>query len=136
MNRLLPCLFLSLWLAGCGATNTPAGATDATSDGSDDSGADAGADAVAVTPTAACKSDCDTQKQDCATLDLAQCYGLCDYVVPGLATADCVAKQTAVWTCEAVTLFVCATDTNVVGALKDPNACHAEHVARDAACPK
>jgi hypothetical protein len=161
MNRLpLLNLLLPLALAACGSTTTtPATTDDVAADdasGSDATAADASADVSAtdaaadasgttgdavvdtkdVTPTAACKSDCDAQKKDCATIDLTQCYGLCDYVVPGLKSAECIAKQTAVWECEAVALFVCATDTNVVGALKDANACKAEHDARDVACPK
>lgn len=140
MKHLPLTWLLPLTLAACGSTTTPAVTADVSADSAADSSADAPADAVgdaaAVTPGTACKSDCDTQKQDCATIDLAQCYGLCDYVVPGLNSADCMAKQTAAWECEATVAWVCDPTQTVVGALKDPNACQAEHAARDVACPK
>ncbi len=137
MNRLLSLTFVLLLplvmgsqVTACRTATTPAGGEDATSatDGAVDIADD-------TTPLTACKTDCDKQKHDCATIDLQQCYGLCAYVLPGLKTG-CVVPQTAVWQCEAVALFICATDTQVVGKLADANACHAEHAARDAACAK
>ena len=155
MNRLpLLHVLLPLALAACGTATTPAtssddaggdtAGTDAVSDvAGTDAAADAAADAVdaaadvsAVAPATACKSDCDKQKADCATILLADCYGICDYVAPGLKGADCIAKQTAAWECEATVAWVCDPAQTAVGALKDPNSCKAEHDARDAACPK
>lgn len=154
MNRRLIPLLLPFALAACGTSTAPAATTDTATadalevadtvdvivpaDGVGDAVAstDAAGDVTAVTLAAACKSDCDRQKADCPTIQLADCYGICDYVAPSFTGADCIAKQTAAWACEATVAWVCDPAQTAVGALKDPNSCKAEHDARDSACPK
>ena len=118
-----------------------AAATDAAADGGADGAIEVKSDATVdaavdatVTPSAACKLDCDKQKSDCASIDLSQCYGLCDYVVPGLKAGACTEKQTAQWLCETAVKWQCAPDQNVVGQLADPASCKAENAAKVAAC--
>ncbi len=127
MNHLPLTALLFVSLSACG-TAAPVTTVDA--------GSDAGADVAGSAAAAACKNDCVKQKADCASVDLTQCYGLCDYVAPGLAPGACTDAQVAVWHCESVALFVCATDTNVVAQLADPATCATANAAKTAACGK
>ncbi len=97
---------------------------------------DVPADVSLSTATAACYADCAKQKADCPSLSESKCHGLCEYVVAGLKAGACTDAQVAQWQCEAVALFVCATDTDVVAQPASVTECAAELSAKVAACGK
>ena len=120
-----------------GLTTTDAGSAAAAGDGGDAGlAADADADAGALRPEAelACYASCSAQIEDCATIDEADCHGLCDYAIATMAgRAGCLELGIASWECDVTQAWQCDPAQQVVGIPVDSQVCAAEVAALDAA---
>ncbi len=125
--------------AGETAVDGGPGPTDAS--GADEDGGtempDAGGDAghgSAVAARTACYASCDRQIQDCSTIDIDDCRGLCDFVVAEMGdSAPCLELSIAAWECDLDQAWKCDPEQDVVGAPVDPAACAAEVAALEGA---
>ena len=75
----------------------------------------------------ACYGSCDVQSMDCPSIDLVQCYGLCDWVIESTKDTDgCLEAHTQVWGCDATIEWTCNPNTNVIAQPVD-DACLDQH---------
>ena len=79
-------------------------------------------DVADVSPTAVCRQVCDKMAEGCDTLNLADCYGLCEYAGAS-TTIACLPLQKNVWACELTGTYTCWPEYPMLGKLVGADAC-------------
>lgn len=85
--------------------------------------------------TNACYESCETQQEDCDTIDMDGCRGLCDWVVATIEDdPKCLRLGVNSWSCDVETEWECSEETDIVGQPIDSN-CEKESLAfEEAGC--
>ena len=85
--------------------------------------------------TETCYNSCETQKEDCETINLEECHHLCDWAV-GMVEDDptCLRLNVDRWECDQNIQWECSDDTEIVGQPIE-NLCQKEiNAFNDAGC--